>query len=98
MSKVQARLAGASGGDRQMVSLLVAAHESGVEAVEQACAEALEAGLRSADAILNILSRQNGETITEPVVTPAHLRLSEEPVADCARYDRLIAEARRGAA
>jgi transposase len=97
MAKIQARLAGAAGGDRQMVSLLVAAHESGIEAVEQACAEALEAGLRSADAILNILSRQKHEAIAAPVVTPAHLRLSEEPVADCARYDRLIAEARRGA-
>jgi hypothetical protein len=53
---------------------------------------------RSADAILNIFSRQNRGAINEPVATPAHLRLSEEPVADCARYDRLIAEARRGAA
>ena len=98
MAKIQARLAGTAGGDRQMVSLLVAAHESGIEAVEQACAEALEAGLRSADAILNILSRQNAEATAAPVATPAHLKLSEEPVADCARYDRLIAEARRGAA
>lgn len=98
MSKIQARLATATGGDRQMVNLLVAAHESGVEAVEQACMEALEAGLRSADAILNILSRQNAEAIAASVATPTHLRLSEEPIADCARYDRLIAEARRGAA
>ena len=98
MTRVQARLAGAPGGDRQMVSLLVAAHERGIDAVEQACAEALRAGLRSADAILNILSRQGRETSAAPVAPPAHLRLREEPVADCARYDRLIEEARRGAA
>ena len=98
MTRVQTRLAGASGGDRQMVALLVAAHENGVEAVERACAEALEAGLRSADAILNILSRQSRKASAEPVTPPAHLRLREEPIADCARYDQLVAEARRGAA
>ncbi|WP_306120898.1 MULTISPECIES: hypothetical protein [unclassified Roseitalea] len=98
MAKIQARLADAPGGDRQMVSLLVAAHENSVEAVEQACAKALKAGLRSSDAILNILSRRNAEAIAAPVATPAHLKLSEEPIADCSRYDRLIAEARRGAA
>ena len=85
MARVQTRLAGASGGDRQMVALLVAAHENGVEAVERACAEALEAGLRSADAILNILSRQSRKASAEPVTPPAHLRLREEPIADCAR-------------
>ena len=62
------------------------------------CAEALEAGLRSADAILNILARRTAPAPAETVTAPAHLRLREEPVADCARYDRLIAEARRGAA
>ena len=98
LTRIRARLAGTSGGDRQMVSLLVAAHERGVEAVEAACAEALAAGLRSADAILNILSRQDSEAPADPVTPPAHLRLREEPIADCARYDRILAEARRGAA
>ena len=98
MARVQARLAGTEGGDRQMVDLLVAAHQQGVEAVEAACAEALQAGLRSADAILNILARRAASAPAETVAPPAHLGLREEPVADCARYDRLIAEARRGAA
>jgi len=98
MARVQARLAGAEGGDRQMVDLLVAAHQQGVEAVEAACAEALQAGLRSADAILNILARRADPAPVETVTPPAHLRLRAEPVADCARYDRLIAEARHGTA
>jgi hypothetical protein len=98
MARVQARLASVEGGDRQMVALLVAAHQQGVEAVEEACAEALKAGLRSADAILNILARRAAPTPAETVTPPAHLHLREEPVADCARYDRLIGETRHGAA
>ena len=98
MTRVQARLAGSRGGERQMVELLMAAHRQGLEAVEAACAEALEAGLRSADAVLNILARRSGEAPAETLTPSEHLRLREEPVADCARYDRLIAGARRGAA
>ena len=98
MARVQARLAGVDGGDRQRVDLLVAAHRQGVEAVEAACAEALQAGLRSADAILDILARRAAPPPVETVTPPAHLRPREEPVADCARYDRPIAEARHGAA
>ena len=98
MARVQARLASVEGGDRQMVALLVAAHQQGVKAVEEACAEALKAGLRSADAILNILARRAAPAPAETVTPPAHLHLREEPVADCARYDRLIGETRHGAA
>ena len=98
MATVQVRLSGLVDGDRQMVSLLLAAHELGVDAVETACTEALDAGLRSADMILNILSHHRQEIIADPIVAPAHLQLREEPIADCARYDRLIEEARHGAA
>ncbi len=98
MTTVQVRLSGLVDGDRQMVSLLLAAHELGIDAVETACAEALDAGLRSADMILNILSHHRQEIIADPIVAPAHLQLREEPIADCARYDRLIEEARHGAA
>ena len=78
LTRIRARLAGTSGGDRQMVSLLVAAHERGVEAVEAACAEALAAGLRSADAILNILSRQDSEAPADPVVEHRPFRLEHD--------------------
>jgi len=98
MAKLQGRLARLPDGDRQVVALLVAAHEHGLDAIEAACRTALEEGLRSADAVLNILSRRRQEAVAAPIVAPAHLQLREEPIADCARYDRLIAEARRGAA
>jgi len=98
MAQVRMRLSRTPDGDRQMVSLLVAAHGDGLDAVEAACAEALEAGLRSADAVLNVLSRRNQADAAAPIAAPAHLQLREEPIADCARYDRLIAEARHGAA
>jgi len=98
MAKVRMRLARTLDGDRQMVALLVAAHENGLDAVEAACCKALDEGLRSADAVLNILSRRSQAAAAAPIVAPAHLQLREEPIADCARYDRLIEEARRGAA
>ena len=41
-----------------MVDILFAAHEHSLDVVEAACAQALEAGLRRADAILNIVSRR----------------------------------------
>jgi len=98
MAKVRMRLARTPDGDRQMVALLVAAHENGLDAVEAACCKALDEGLRSADAVLNILSRHSQADVAAPIVAPAHLQLREEPIADCARYDRLIAEVRHGAA
>lgn len=98
MAKVQERLSRAPDGSRQMVSVLLAAHEKGLNMVEAACAEAMEAGLRSADAILNILSRQDRPAPTAPIDPPQHLRLREEPIADCARYDRLAREVGHGAA
>jgi transposase len=98
MAKLQGRLARLPDGDRQVVALLVAAHENGLDAVEAACRKALDEGLRSADAVLNILSRRREGIVSAPIIAPTHLQLRQEPIADCARYDRLIAEARRGAA
>jgi len=98
MAKLQGRLSRLPDGDRQVVALLVAAHENGLDAVEAACRTALDEGLRSADAVLNILSRRREGIVSAPIVAPTHLQLRQEPVADCARYDRLIAEARGGAA
>lgn len=98
MAKVRERLSRAPDGARQMVDILLAAHGSGLDVVEAACAEALEAGLRSADAILNILSRRERPAPAAPIEPPRHLRLREEPVADCARYDRLAREVGHGAA
>ena len=57
--------------------------EDGLEAVEAACAEALDSGACSADVVLNILARQ-----CQPA-PPASIPTPEGLVADCQRYDRL---------
>lgn len=87
--RVRRKLAGADDGDRQMVGLLTAAMDDGLEAVEAACLEALEAGVHSADVVLNILARRREPARVITIDTPDALRLQHEPVADCARYDTL---------
>ena len=61
----------------------------GLAAVEVACAEALAAGVHSADVILNILARRRDPAPVVPILAPEALRLRQVPIADCARYDRL---------
>ena len=87
--RVRRKLAGADDGDRQMVGLLTAAMDGGLDAVEAACLEALEAGVHSADVVLNILARRREPARVITIDTPDALRLQHEPVADCARYDTL---------
>ena len=89
MTRVWNHLSDVSDGDRQKVDILFAAHEHNIDVVEAACAEALETGLRGADAILNIDSRRTNPPPPNPIEPPAHLRLKMVPTADCARYDRL---------
>jgi len=79
-------------GDRQFVGILCAVPTYGLEAVTAACAAALAAGTISRDIVLNLLSR-NKETSEEvscdlPLTLPP---LKLPPVADCDRYDRLLA-------
>ena len=88
LRRVRARLDRHGDGDRQVVRILGAVLEDGLEAVEAACAEALSEGACSADVVLNILARRR---------QPAGLPLRLEPTADCARYEGLM-EVRRGAA
>jgi len=89
IARVWKRLADVSDGDQQMVSILYAAYEHGLDVAEEACAEALSSGLRSAEAILNIISRRTSPPPPEAIEPPVHLKLTVEPIADCARYDRL---------
>ena len=69
--------------------------EDGLEAVEAACAEALESGACSADVVLNILARRcQPAPVPVPVPvpdipTPESLQLRHRPAADCRRYDCL---------
>ncbi|HEX5370914.1 MAG TPA: IS21 family transposase [Dehalococcoidia bacterium] len=89
LGRVQRKLERVGDGDRQMVALLSAVLSDGLEAVEAACAEALEAGLASADVILNVLARRHEPEQPPDVLTPGALALRSEPLADCARYDTL---------
>jgi transposase len=89
MERMRRRLSGSGDGDRQMVVVLAAVLTDGLAAVESACAEALGEGVHSADVILNILARRRDPAAPITIATPEALRLRQEPVADCARYDSL---------
>lgn len=66
-----------------MMKILSAVLTEGKPAVQKACDEALSQGVHCADVILNILSRRR-----DPEPPPLRLlRLTHEPVADCARHD-----------
>lgn len=58
-------------------------------AVEAACQEALDHGVCSASVIINILARSRDPAPATTLQIPDALRLAHEPVAGCARYDRL---------
>jgi hypothetical protein len=89
LERVRRKLAGSEDGDRQMVEILTAVLSDGLPAVEAACGEALADGVHSAAVILNILARRRAPVPAITVLTPDALRLRNEPVADCARYDSL---------
>ena len=89
MAVVRSKLKAVSAGDKQMVSILSCVSADGIAAVEAACKEALDQGVFSAPVIINILARSRDLSPAPLLLTPATLRLSHEPVADCARYDSL---------
>jgi hypothetical protein len=89
IEEVRVKLGRSDEGDRQMVKILAAVLTDGLVAVEAACAEALAAGITSADVILNALARRQQPQPPAPAETPARLALSQPPIADCARYDAL---------
>jgi transposase len=89
LERVRCRLKGSDDGDRQMVKILSAVLSDGLAAVETACAEALAAGVHSADVILNILARRRDPAPSVTILAPEALQLRQAPLSDCARYDRL---------
>ena len=89
MRRVRRKLGGVPDGDRQMVDILGAVLSDGLDAVEDACAEALSEGVHSAAVILNILARRREPRPPLTITTPEALRLTCAPVADCTRYDSL---------
>lgn len=92
LKEARAALISRSDGDRQFVGILSAVPVYGLDAVVAACATAVNAGTVSRDVVLNLLSRTTDEA-PEPVETsqPQLPELRLPPLADCRRYDRLLA-------
>ena len=89
IERVRRKLKDVVDGDKQMVSILGCVCTDGLPAVEAACQEALDQGVYSAAVIINILARSRDPDPAIVLHTPDALRLTHEPVANCARYDSL---------
>lgn len=87
--RVQRKLGKVPNGDRQMVQILSMIPTDGLDAVDAACAEALNEGAPAASVIINILARRREPPPPMTIDTPDALRLTCQPVADCQRYDSL---------
>jgi hypothetical protein len=96
LAAIRRKLKGSDDGDRQMVQILSCVREDGLQAVEAACREALDQGVHSAPVVINILARRRDPSPPPLLLTPTALRLTHEPVADCARYDSLRRPSRHG--
>jgi len=89
MKRVQSHLARIPGGDRQFVDILFAARLHGLELTNKVCLKTLSQGIYQSEVILNFLTRELDGPQISAVIPPAHLKLKEEPLADCSRYDHL---------
>ncbi len=78
------------GGDRIMAKILAVVPKAGLEEVLVAVELVLESGNPSPEHIENVLSRLKTTPMPERIDTP--LEVSEAPVADTERYDRLRGE------
>jgi hypothetical protein len=78
------------GGDRIMAKVLAAVPKSGLEAVLVAVELVLESANLSAEHVENVLNRLKNTPTPERIETS--LELSEAPIADTGRYDRLRGE------
>ena len=89
LTQDRAKLKSHADGDRQFVKVLGAVLDHGLDAVEAACVETLEAGIASGDVILTVLARRQQPVAPPSITTPDALRLKIEPAADCGRYDSI---------
>jgi transposase len=92
IKQIQKRLLSRPGGDREFVEILIAARDHGLEITDGACRTALSDGTIRSEVILNLITRKLDPPPIDPVSTPERLCLSEEPLADCSRYDSLREE------
>ena len=77
LTQVRIKLKQHADGDRQFVKVLAAVLDHGLAAVEAACAEALEAGIASGDAIRTVLARRQQPLTPPSITTPDALRLRQ---------------------
>jgi hypothetical protein len=92
IERIRKALAHHRDGDRQFVGILSVTPIYGIDAVEAACATALAAKTVSRDVVLNLLSRNHDEPDAPEVDPSVHLpHLLTPPIADCSRYDALLA-------
>ncbi len=89
LAQVRAELKRHEDSDRQFVKVLGAVLDHGLEAVEAACTEAIEAGICHGDVILTILARHLQPPPVSSIAIPEALVLKVPPLADCARYDSI---------
>lgn len=83
--------------DRQFVGILQAVPLYGLDAVEEACRQALSTKTFSMEVVLNLLHRNRDDAPSGEMELPDPLQLHEPPVADCQRYDTLLKEAHHAA-
>jgi len=89
LTRLKAKLGRGDEADRRFVRVLAAVLVDGLDTVDDAVREALDAGAASDEVILNILARRREPPAPAPITTGEALALRHPPVADCARYDQL---------
>ena len=89
LTQLKRKLGRGDEADRRFVRVLAAVLVDGLEAVDDAVREALDAGAASDDLILTILARRREPPAPAPITTSEALALRHPPSADCARYDQL---------
>ena len=89
LTRLKHKLGRGDEADRRFVRVLAAVLVDGLDAVDDAVREALDAGAASDDLILTILARRREPPAPEPITISQALALRYPPIADCARYDRL---------
>ncbi|MDA3834310.1 MAG: IS21 family transposase [Spirochaetales bacterium] len=89
LRQMQQKLLTKIGGDREFISILQATQRYGIEVAEQACRQALTNGTVRSEVVVNIMARAVDPPTIDPIATPERFQLILEPLADCARYDKL---------
>jgi len=90
IQKVRAKLLQQDKGDRAFVDLLLLTREAGLDALEAACELALESGVVSGGTVQNEVRRLIEPTRPKTLNSCDNLKLTDEPQADCQRYDYLL--------